>query len=56
MDTLDVLVVLLRAGVIKVKVDVDLPDDFVEKLGAKLADKKIDGPELADLIDAFRGK
>jgi len=56
MDMMDVLVVLLRAEVIKVKLDVDLPSDFVEKLAPMLADKKIDGPELADLIDAFRGK
>ena len=56
MGMLDVLVVLLRAGVIKVKFDVNLPDDFVQKLAPMLADKRIDEKELADLIDAFRGK
>jgi hypothetical protein len=56
MDMLDVLVVLLRAGIIKVKIDIDVPDGFVEKLDKSLLDKKIDGPELADLIDAFKGK
>lgn len=56
MDILDVLVVLLRAGVIKVKIDIDLPADFFEKLDKALEDKVLNGPELADLIDAFRGK
>lgn len=56
MDMLDILVVLLRAGLIKVKISVDLPNDFVSKLQAMLIDKKIDEVELADLIDAFRDK
>lgn len=56
MDMVEILVALLRAGIIKVKIEVDLPNDFVSKLQAMLIDKKLDGPELADLIDAFRGK
>lgn len=53
-DVYDVLVVLLRARIIKVKIDVDVPDDFAQKLGSMIADKVIDGPELADLIEAFK--
>lgn len=56
MDMMDVLVVLLRAEVIKVELSVDLPADFVNILEPMLADKVIDEKELADLIDAFRGK
>lgn len=56
MDMMEILVLLLRAEVIKVKVDVNLPDDFLEKLAPMIADKELDGKEVADLIDAFRGK
>ena len=56
MDMMDILVVLLRAGVVKVKLSVDLPDNFVKILEPMLLDKVIDEKELADLIDAFRGK
>lgn len=56
MDMMDVLVVLLRAGVVKVKIDVDVPEGFLAKLGKAVEDKVVNGVELADLIDAFRGK
>lgn len=54
MDMMEILVLLLRAEVIKVKIDVNLPADFLEKLAPMIADNRIDGPEVADLIEAFR--
>ena len=56
MDMMEILVLLLRADMIKVKIDVNLPPDFLDKLGPMIADKQLDGKEVADLIDAFRGK
>lgn len=56
MDFLDILVILLKAEIIKVKIQVDLPSEFLAKLGAVTADKVVEGPELAELIEAYRKK
>ena len=56
MDMMDIFVVLLRAGIIEVKIKADLPADFFEKLANAVQDEVVNGVELADLIDALRKK
>ena len=53
---LDIVVILLKAGVIDVKIKVSLPAGFLTALDKATADKEIDGKELADLIVAYQNK
>lgn len=53
-DVLDLLVILLETGVVECKIKVNLPTDFLDKLKEAGLDKVIEGPELAELIKAYR--
>lgn len=54
MDFLDILAVLLEAGIIEVKLKVNLPPGFLTELGTVTADKEIDGKELGALIRKYK--
>lgn len=55
-DFLNILVMLLKAEIIEVKFKVNLPEGFLTKLDEATADKLVEGPELAELIEIYRGK
>lgn len=55
-DVLDVLEVLLAAGIVECRIKVNLPEGFLDKLKSAALDKEIDESELADLIRSYRGK
>lgn len=55
-DFLDILILLLKAEIIEVKIKVNLPPGFLAKLDEATADKLVEGPELAELIELYRGK
>lgn len=55
-DMLDLLEMLLEAGIVEARIKVNLPINFLDKLKEAGLDKEIDGPELAGLIRAYRGK
>ena len=56
MKLLDILVILLQAGIIDVKFKINLAPGFLTKLDQATADKEIDGKELAELIVAYQNK
>lgn len=55
-DFLDILEFALRAELIEVDLKVNLPPGFLAKLDEATADKRINSPELADLLALYRQK
>lgn len=53
MNFLDILAVLLEAGIVDVKLKVNLPPGFLAELDKAATDHEIDGKELGALIRKY---